>query len=163
MNPKFPSELGGIKVEININIEDYLSQEEMKEIVKEQFSQAVKEQFRKPSDIERVMTNLSYEYLFKAVSEAIGKDSVEFIKDKVVNLLQDDSHISYLMWRRKDAWENDESPAITAMNNAIKDNEDLIKSRVYSLISNYDFNEVKDEIYTVLCESLQRQLFGNRE
>lgn len=49
------------------------------------------------------------------------------------------------------------------MNNAIKDNEDLIKSRVYSLISNYDFNEVKDEIYTVLCESLQRQLFGNRE
>ena len=109
------------------------------------------------------MTNLSYEYLFKAVSEAIGKDSVELIKDKVVNLLQDDSHISYLMWRRKDAWENDESPAITAMNNAIKDNEDLIKSRVYSLISNYDFNEVKDEIYTVLCESLQRQLFGNRE
>ena len=163
MKPKIPSELGGIKVEININIEDYLSQEEMKEIVKEQFSQAVKEQFRKPSDIERVMTNLSYEYLFKAVSEAIGKDSVEFIKDKVVNLLQDDSHISYLMWRRKDAWENDESPAITAMNNAIKDNEDLIKSRVYSLISNYDFNKVKDEIYTVLCESLQRQLFGNRE
>lgn len=49
------------------------------------------------------------------------------------------------------------------MNNAIKDNEDLIKSRVYSLISNYDFDEVKDEIYTVLCESLQRQLFGNRE
>ena len=150
-------------MEVNINIEDYLSQEEMKEIAKEQFSLAVKELFRKPSDIERIMTNLSYEYLFKTVSEAIGKDSLEFIKDKVISLLQDDSHISYLMWRRKDAWENDESPAITAMNKAIKDNEEFIKSRVYSFISNYDFNEVKDEIYAVLCDSLQQQLFGNRE
>lgn len=150
-------------MEVNINIEDYLSQEEIKEIAKEQFSQAVKERFRKSSDVERVMTNLSYEYLFKAVSETIGRDSLELIKDKVVSLLQDDSHISYLMWRRKDAWENNESPAITVMNKAIKDNEDLIKSRVYSFISNYDFNEVKDEIYAILCESLQQQLFGNRE
>ena len=150
-------------MEVNINIEDYLSHEEMKEIAKEQFSQAVKEQFRKPSDIERVMINLSYEYLFKAVSEAIGKDSLEFIKDKVVSLLQDDSHISYLMWRRKDAWENDESPAITVMNKAIKDNEDLIKSRVYSFLSHSDFNAVKNEISEILCTSLQKQLFGNKE
>ena len=63
-------------MEININIEDYLSKEEIKEIAKEQISYAIKEKFRKESDIERIITNLSYEFLFKAVSETIGKDSL---------------------------------------------------------------------------------------
>ena len=82
------------------------------------------------------------------------------IKDKVSELLMDDSHISYLLWRKKDAWENEESPAITIMNQSIKDNHDLIESKVYSLISNYDFDEVKEEIYDILCDSLSKQLFG---
>ena len=72
----------------------------------------------------------------------------------------DDSHIRYLLWRKKDAWENEESPAITIMNQSIKDNHDLIESKVYSLISNYDFDEVKEEIYNILCDSLSKQLFG---
>ena len=42
----------------------------------------------------------------------------------------------------------------------IKDNHDLIESKVYGLISNYDFNEVKEEIYDILCDSLSKQLFG---
>ena len=150
---------GGELMEININIEDYLSKEEIKEIAKEQISYAIKEKFRKESDIERIITNLSYEFLFKAVSEAIGKDSLEMIKDKVTELLMDDSHISYLLWRKKDAWENEESPAITIMNQSIKNNHDLIESKVYGLISNYDFNEVKEEIYDILCDSLSKQLF----
>ena len=82
------------------------------------------------------------------------------IKDKVAELLMDDSHIRYLLWRKKDAWENEESPAITIMNQSIKDNHDLIESKVYGLISNYDFNEVKEEIYDILCDSLSKQLFG---
>ena len=46
------------------------------------------------------------------------------------------------------------------MNQSIKDNHDLIESKVYELISNYDFNEVKEEIYDILCDSLSKQLFG---
>lgn len=145
---------------MEINIENYLSKEEIKEIVKEEVSCAIKEKFKKESDIERIITNLSYEFLFKAVSEAIGKDSLEMIKEKVTELLMDDSHISYLLWRKKDAWENEESPAITIMNQAIKDNHNLIESKVYGLINNYDFSEVKDEIYDILCNSLSKQLFG---
>lgn len=147
-------------MEATINIEDYLSKEEIKEIAKEELSYAIQEKFRKESDIERIITNLSYEFLFKAVSEAIGKDSLEMIKDKVVELLMDDSHIRYLLWRKKDAWENEESPAVTIMNQAIKDNHGLIESKVYGLIDNYDFNEAKDEIYSVICDAIEKQLFG---
>ena len=147
-------------MEVSINIEDYLSKEEIKEIAKEELSYAIQEKFRKESDIERIITNLSYEFLFKAVSEAIGKDSLEMIKDKVVELLMDDSRIKYLLWRKKDVWENEESPAVTIMNQAIEDNRELIENRVFEMVSNYDFNEAKDEIYSVVCDAIEKQLFG---
>lgn len=147
-------------MEVSINIEDYLSKEEIKEIAKEEISYAIQEKFRKESDIERIITNLSYEFLFKAVSKAIGKDALEMIKDKVVELLMDDSRIKYLLWRKKDVWENEESPAVTIMNQAIENNRELIENRVFEMISNYDFNEAKDEIYSVVCDAIEKQLFG---
>lgn len=160
MRKCFIRKFGGEMMEISINIEDYLSKEEIKEIAKEQISYVIQEKFRKENDIECIITNLSYGFLFKAVSEAIGKDSLDMIKDKVVELLMDDSNIRYLLWRKKDAWENEESPAVTIMNQAIKDNHSLIESKVYGLIDNYDFNEAKDEIYDILCDAISKQLFG---
>lgn len=147
-------------MEVAIKIEDYLSEEEIKDIAKEQIACAIREKFRKESDIERIITNLSYEFLFKAVSESIGEDSFEKIKNTVVSLLEDDSHIRYSIWRRKDAWENEQSPAVDIMYQAIKDNHELIENRVYELISNYDFNEAKEEIYNVICNAIEKQLFG---
>ena len=85
---------------------------------------------------------------------------LEKIKNTVVSLLEDDSHIRYLIWRRKDAWENEQSPAVDIMYQAIKDNHELIENRVYELISNYDFNEAKEEIYNVVCNAIEKQLFG---
>lgn len=147
-------------MEVAIKIEDYLSEEEIKDIAKEQIACAIREKFKKESDIERIITNLSYEFLFKAVSESIGEDSFEKIKNTVVSLLEDDSHIRYSIWRRKDAWENEQSPAVDIMYQAIKDNHELIENRVYEIISNYDFNEAKEEIYSVVCNAIEKQLFG---
>lgn len=147
-------------MEVTIKLEDYLSEEEIKEIAKEQIAYSIREKFRKESDVERIITNLSYEFLFKAVSEAVGKDSFELIKSKVTELLEDDSHIRYCLWRKKDAWENEESPAITILNKAIEDNRGLIENRVFEMVSNYNFNEAKDEIYDVVCNAIEKQLFG---
>ena len=147
-------------MEISINIEDYLSAEEIQEIVKEEFTYAVREKFDRECDIERIISNLAYKFLFKAVDEAIGTDSAELIKNKVAELLKDDSHIRYCLWRKKDNWDNYESPAITILHKAIEDNRELIENRVFEMISNYDFNEAKDEIYDVVCNAIEKQLFG---
>ena len=64
-------------MELSVKIEDYLSEDEIKDIAKEQIACAIWEKFRKESDIERIITNLSFEFLFKAVSESIGEDAFE--------------------------------------------------------------------------------------
>lgn len=147
-------------MEVSIKIEDCLSKDEIKDIAKEQIACAIREKFRKESDIERIITNLSYEFLFNAVSESVGEDAFEKIKGKVAELLEDDSHIRYCLWRKKDAWGNEESPAITILNKAIEDNRGLIENRVFEMVSNYDFNEAKDEIYSVVCNAIEKKLFG---
>ena len=36
----------------------------------------------------------------------------------------------------------------------------VIEKRVFEMVSNYDFNEAKDEIYSVVCNAIEKQLFG---
>ena len=55
---------------------------------------------------------------------------------------------------------NGVNPAITILNKAIEDNRGLIENRVFEMVSNYDFNETKDEIYSVVCNAIEKKLFG---
>lgn len=145
---------------MEINIEDYLSEDEIKDIVKEQFAYAVREKFRTEKDIERILTNLSYEFLFQEIDKAISKDSFEYIKHKVLELLDDDSHIRYSMWREADVWGGKESPAVTVMKQAIQDNKQKIEDKVSMFVESYDFNDVKEEIFDILCNALEKRLLG---
>jgi hypothetical protein len=147
-------------MEININIENYLTEQEIKEIAKEELSSMIRQHLKEESNIKRIITNVGYEFIFKEISETIGEDSFEKIKNKVVELLEDDSHIKYLLWRKKDAWENEESPAVTILNQSIKDNREKIENKVSQLIDDYDFSEVKDEMYDIVCEAISKQIFG---
>ena len=68
-------------MELKINIEDYLSKDEIKDECKSAIRSAIYHQFEKESELERLISNLSYEFLFKEVSECTGKDAEELIKN----------------------------------------------------------------------------------
>lgn len=140
-------------MEIKIDIENYLSEEEIKEICQDTLRGIISEQFRKEADLDRVISNLSYEFLFKQISECIGEDAVVLIKSKVRKLLQDDNVIKYQLFRKADAWERSESVAYSILQQSIKDNADLINERVKETIGTYDFGS-KDEIKCVIEDSV---------
>lgn len=138
-------------MEITINIEDYVTPENIKDeamyVIR---SELARQYHNNESEINRLIANLSYEFVFKAVSDAIGESAEKKIADAVANLLEDESHIRYLMWRRKDAWDKTESPAIGIMERAIKDNEGLIRTKVMQAIDGFEFDDVKTAIYEAL-------------
>jgi hypothetical protein len=148
-------------MEIKIDIENYLSEEEIKEICKDTMRGIIREQFRKEADVDRVISNLSYEFLFKQISESIGEDAVALIKSKVNKLLQDSTSIEYELFRKADAWERSESVGYTILKQAIKDNADLINERVKETISVYDFGNreeikeaIEDSVHSYIAEKL---------
>lgn len=151
-------------MEMTINIEDYVTPENIKDealyVIR---SELARQYHNNESEINRLITNLSYEFVFKAVSDAIGESAEKKITDAVARLLEDESHIRYEMWRRKDAWNKTESPAIDIMEKAIKDNEGLIRTKVMQAIDDFEFDDVKISIYEALDGIIYDKVFGKGE
>lgn len=149
-------------MELTINIEDYITPEEIKSVAMEAVRDSIMRTYsRDEYNISRLITNLSYEFIFKAVSDAIGEDAQTKISNKVKELLEDGGSIRYELWRRKDAWEKTESPAIPILHKAIKDNEGLIRTKVMQSIDDYRFDDVQDAMYNALNEIIYDKVFGS--
>lgn len=150
--------------EITINIDDYMTPEDIKVECMAAVRQAVFNLYgRNESEIRRLITNLSYEFIFKAVSDCIGESAEALIVNKVRELLEkDDSSIKFNLWRKKDVYENYESPAITILNKAIKDNEQMIRNKVMEHIDTFDFGDVKTAMYEGLETILYEKIFSSR-
>jgi len=153
--------------QIEININDYLSEEEKKEIVIEMFRQQVKKELFKSidgtvksdSEIQRVIGNISHSIVMNEVQKYIP-DCESMIKDKVINTLTN-KELSYQVFKKKDVWDKDESLAIKYMNEAITDCKELFQNRIKDTIENYDlskdisenisdeFNKMADTIYNL--------------
>lgn len=148
-------------MELKINIEEYITPEEIKAIAMDAVRESIVSVFRKDeANINRLISNLSYEFIFKAVSDAIGEDAQTKIANKVKELLEDGSCIRYELWRKKDTFEKYESPAIPMLHKAIKDNEDLIRAKVVQSIDEFKFDGVQDAMYDALNQIVYDKVFG---
>jgi hypothetical protein len=147
-------------MELKINIEDYLTHEEIKNIVTDALRESIISVFRgDEANINRLISNLSYEFIFEAVSDAIGEDAQTKITNKVKELLEDENHIRYELWR-KNIYDDYESPAIPMLHKAIKDNEDLIRAKVVQSIDQFKFDGVQDAMYNALNQIVYDKVFG---
>ena len=146
--------------EILINLEDYITPEDIKAVAMDELHRIIRAQFsNRPGEVDRLISNLSYEFIFKAVSDAIGEDAKSKVAKKVAELLEDEGSIRYEMWRRKDAWEKTCSPAVDIMEAAIKNNRDLINGKVVEAIKGFEFSDVRTAIYEALDTIIYNKLF----
>ena len=151
-------------MEVTFDVLDYLTPDEIREECKKAIRHSVHDTFAKnEAEVQRLISNLGYEFIFKAVSVAIGKDAEKAIAEKVAELAQDRHAISFEMWRKKDAWERTESPAIGILYEAIKDNKQLMRDSVQLAIRECEFPDVRDAMYETACEIVREKLFGGKE
>ena len=139
--------------EININIEDYLTEEEKKELVIDVFRNHVRKELFKErdgtiqsdSEVTRVIGNIAHDIVMDEVQKYIP-DCKEMIRQKTVEALSKDS-FSYYVFKRKDAWDKDEGLAVTYMNQAISECKSVFQERIKKTIADYDLtNDISREI-----------------
>ena len=149
-------------MELKIKIEDYLSELEIKEIAKEELKYSFKELFRKEADIERVLSNISHEFVFDLINSQCDCDLEQILKDKIKETLQNEDISSYL-FRRKDAWDRSESPMIKIIDEEVINSRPLIKEIIEKHIEEYPFNELdKNEIVDTISDVIKERLFGDK-
>lgn len=146
---------------IEIDLHDYLSEEDIQYEARNALRGLFANQLRKEADIARVLSNLTHEYIFKMVCDKLNVDR-EYIEsaiaDGVKKAIEGDT-IKYKVFQRKDAWERSESPAVKILDDALVNSKELIEAEVEKRIREYDFHELQEEIqdtiYEVICRKLK--------
>ena len=148
---------------IEIDVSDYLSEEDIRRTAMAALQYAFAAQLQKEADVERVLANLTHEYVFKAVCDKLNVDREHIeqaISDGIKKAIEGDT-IRWKVFRRKDAWERSESPAVKILDDALANSKDLIEAEVEKRIKEYDFRELRETIentiYDVICRKLREE------
>jgi len=123
---------------MEIKFEDYLSQDDIKEIVESELRMQIQEHFKNEENANRLIANLSYRMIWDEVEKVIpnSKDVITKKVSEVVN----DTNYTYQVFRNKTSYDS-ESLACSFLNEAVRENRDKIKNRVVDILFNPEADE----------------------
>lgn len=156
---------GRIMAELMIDIYEYLTDDQIKEICKEEFRRQIRIQFANNTEAtnKRLIGNIAYQVVFEEISAYIGADAWSILKDTVAKIMQDEGAIRYVLFQRKDDFTYKNSPAVDMMDEITAENRGLMEQKVREAIEKFEFCDVQDEIYEVAREVIYKRIFGKED
>lgn len=148
------------QMKVNIDINEFISKDEIKKAVLSEIQNLVRIQFSGSEvNLNRLIANLSCTYVFDMVNQQFSGELETILKNKITDVINGLS--TYSVFKRKDAWEREESVAYIALQEEMTNARPLIKNRVEQIINEYPFNELDhDEIGEVVYQCVTDRLFG---
>ena len=148
---------------MDIEIKDYLSPEEIKEICKDALYQKIREDMSK-LNINDILANISHADVEAMVDEYVGEDDFckTEIPKKVRNVIENISE--FTVFRKADIWERQSSVAYDILEEECRAARPLIKKRVEQIINEYNFPQLeRDEIMYTIADVLTDRLLPEKE
>ncbi|MFY2819694.1 hypothetical protein ACOTI2_08220 [Achromobacter xylosoxidans] len=128
--------------DITINIDDYLSDEDKRQIARDEFRAACAR--RSADDFERILSNAAYELVQKEVDAAFGGDMASVVRTKaieVINKLSD-----FTVFRRPDVWDREPSKGWTCLQETIEEAKPAMAERVLAIIAEMDGDDLRGRL-----------------
>lgn len=144
-------------MEMQIKVEDYLSREDITEMIRYQLNVAIRK------DAERILSNTAYAVVFEAVDKALDNEAKDIIKEKTLDIINKLSE--FTLFRRADAWGAKASVGQEIVDKALVDNTATIYKRVESIIAELNIegritqrvdDSLEDILLTVLKNGLSK-------
>ena len=108
---------------MNINFKDYLSEEEIKEIIIDELRKEAREHFCNEKEFTRILTNISYYELWNKIEEEVP-NSQDIIKEKVKEKLNEISNYDIL--RKKGEFNDSNSLAYDILEKYVDENKNIV-------------------------------------
>lgn len=143
----------------SINLDEYLSEEEKKQICVDVFSDMARAQIMKAP--ERIFSNAAYHVVFQMVDDAIDGDTRQIIRDKAVEIIGNLSE--HTVFRKSDAWHNEQSKAYTYLNQAVHDNKAVLESAVVERLGSFDGSVMRESVKDAIQDIVNDRLFGQTD
>lgn len=136
-------------MEITIDIDNYLSEEDKKEICREEYRNSLRKRLDSASEIDRILTNSCYYFVIEELNK-IAPNYKDIMVNKVKELILD-KDLRYETFYH-DSYKGN-SAAVTIIDITVKENKDLLKQRVLESIKNYNLKPMIDKaMYDALSE-----------
>jgi len=138
---------------IEIDIDDYLTEEEKKDLCIEYFKKAL---YGSDNHKERILSNLAYSAAESIIDASLTKEQLHAIKIRALEIIQNITETT--VFRKKDAWGSLDSIAYTTLQEAMEENKDIIKEKVKDAILKKDYlkdlSDQKEIIREILLNAI---------
>lgn len=128
--------------DITINIDDYLSDEEKRQIARDEFRAACAR--RSADDFERILSNAAYDLVRKEVDEAFDGCMVDTVRANALKVIRELS--SFTVFNRPNAWDNEACKGWTYLQEAIEAAKPAISERVLAIIAEMDGDDLRGRL-----------------
>lgn len=148
---------------MDIKIEDYLNEQEIKEICKDALYQKIREDMRK-LNVNDIIANISYAEVAAMVDTYVGEDNFckKEIPQKVHRVIDELSTCT--VFRKADAWERKNSIAYDIMQEECRASRPRIKARIEQIIDEYNFPQLeRSEIMYTIADVLTDRLLPEKD
>ena len=119
-----------------IDIDMYLTEEEKKDLCKEYVREVLRSE-NNPSNTERVLGNIAYNAAYSILDDCLTPEMMNIVREKTIKAIQESSNFG--IFRKKDAWGTENSPAYTEVLNAINEHKHLINPLVKKAMIERDY------------------------
>lgn len=146
---------------VNLNINDVVSEEELKEVVIDAIRKSVMKIYTgNEREMHRLVSNLSYQFVFDMVDKQFGGELEKLLVAETTRVINELSH--FIVFRESDMWGRKESVAYKTLHEEIAKKRPLIAQRVEEIILDYNYSEVRSSISEVVHECIMEKLFSDK-
>lgn len=141
---------------IKLNIEDYLTHDEIKDIMKDQVRNEVRTFFKDEKNAQRLLSNLSYQIVFNEIDKIIP-NSKELIIKQTEKVIRESSTYNVF---RDGSYGSSKSLASTYVEDAVKANKELINQKVKDTIISTDYSQSIWNKFEALAETFISNIYS---
>lgn len=142
-------------MKIELNLEDYLTDEEIKNACEKAIYTNTYNKLA-ALDIDTVIANSSYKIIWKVLDEKFDKNLEEILCKKCEDVINNLSAFS--VFRNKDSFNSKKSVGQEILDQKVKESEGLIEKKINEIIESYDFNELKESIGDLVYQCIMDKL-----
>lgn len=142
----------------DFKFEEYLSQDEMKDIAKEAFRSKCEESLEK--DFDRVLGNIAYDVIWKASDDVLNGELHTRLQERVHKVI--DNLTEFAVFKSPDSWGRDSNSAYKLLQDVVVESKPLIEDRVKTIINSFDGSDFNLDVNCRLEDRISQRLFGEK-
>ena len=142
---------------MNINFDEYLDDERIKEIVNDEVRDQVKKHLNTEDDMKRIVSNMAYSTVYKLVDETFDESLSSILTAKVSEIVSNLSESS--IFKEPNAWSREPNHPHKVLQKAIADNTQKIKDVVAEQIPELTRTRLKENLSEHIRKAISETLF----